>query len=166
MPKMTSRDLPDLNDDVLRVILSKVEELENDDLRKLQECYNGRLVLTQVVESAQDLSIMKQVIVHTKTFYKQSSLDIFWIQDAKKLCQQYWPMAVRFSKITLRRLCEGCAKEYHCQTFTPNELKDFVKFKWTCTDGCYCEDYFSDLNWCIDCRFDFRYGLPHDSMII
>ena len=163
---MLSRDLPHLNDDVLHVLLSKVVELEKNDVAKLRKIFNGRLVLTQVIESAQDLSIMEQVIRHTHTLYKQSSLDVFWIHDAKKLCYQHWPLAVRFSKVTLRRLCEGCAKEYHCQTFTPNELKDFVKTKWTCTDGCFCEDYFSDLNWCIDCRFDFRYGMPHDSVTI
>ena len=163
---MTSRELPHLNDDVLRVLLAKVVDLENNDLRKLRQCYDGRIVVTQLVESAQVLSILEQLIMHTRTLYKQSSLDVFWIQDAKKLCHQHWPLTVKFSRITLRRLCEGCSKEYHCQSFTPNELKDFVKAKWTCTDGCFCEDYFSNLNWCIDCRFDFRYGLPHVSVSI
>ena len=159
---MAARDLPRLNDDVLYVLLSKVVELEETELKKLRDFYNGRLTVTQVLDSSVDAPILQKLIKHTQLLYRKSILNIGWLHDAKQLYHYHWSVANKFNQINMRRWCEGCGKEYFSRTFTPTELIDFLHANWKCDDGCICEEYFSGLNWCIDCRYGTHDFIPSD----
>ena len=159
---MTARDLPSLNNDIFYLLLSKVIELEDTELKNLQDVYNGRMTVTQKLDLSVDASVLQKLIKHTQLLYRKSILNIGWLHDAKQLYHYHWSVANKFNQINLRRWCEGCGKEYFSRTFTPAELKNFLHTNWKCNDGCICEEYFSGLNWCIDCRYGTHDFIPSD----
>ena len=147
------KDLPTLNDDVLLLIMRKMIELEISDLTKMRVIYNGWLYVTNLPRWPRDLSILQKIVHHKNVLYHKSQLDIGWIHDAKRLHNNHWHLASKFTTITMRRWCEGCGSDFYNRSFSPAQLEVFLLETWKCDSGCICEEFFSGLNWCVNCRY-------------
>ena len=152
--KMTEvRDLPKLNEDVLLHLTKVIVRLETAELEELSRAFRGKLALQDVKKQPKNISAWETVVNHLNILYSNSRLDIGWIHDARELYRNHWKSVNKLGKILLRRWCEGCGKEYYSREFTPKELEKFLLENWQCEEGCICEEYYSGLNWCLDCRY-------------
>ena len=146
------RVISDLNEDTLRVLYAKIVQLETDELEQLLKADFIRGYLLKPGRTYWDHNL-NLVINHVAAIYDLSSLHIGWLHDAMSLYKLHWQVASKFKEILLQRWCEGCGKRYQTLSLTPDEVEGFLAQNWKCDQDCVCEEYFSGLNWCVDCRY-------------